>query len=111
MSAKRRTTALASGIFRWVAMASARRGFELPATSLIAPFLPAIPTSPPAAAGRAAGRRRDIKEPMRLAIRAKSLSREFFARRPPTRPMAYRSLLEKARVAAPPVGRGDGSGG
>src|SRR5215467_13284770 len=41
MSAKRRTTALASGVRRRAAIASARRGLELPLTSLIAPFVPA----------------------------------------------------------------------
>src|ERR1700716_1834134 len=39
MSAKRRTTALVIGVWRWVAIASARAGLELPATSLIAPLL------------------------------------------------------------------------
>src|SRR5260370_23745386 len=48
MSAKRRTTALASGVRKRAAMASARRGLELPATSLIAPFAPAIHPSPAA---------------------------------------------------------------
>src|SRR5215468_8107387 len=48
MSAKRRTTALASGVRKRAAIASARRGLELPATSLIAPFAPAIHPSPAA---------------------------------------------------------------
>jgi hypothetical protein len=42
MSAKRRTTALVSGVLRYSPIACARAGFELPATSLIAPFLPDI---------------------------------------------------------------------
>ena len=45
MSAKRRTTALVSGVLRYSAIACAKAGFELPATSLIAPFLPAISES------------------------------------------------------------------
>src|SRR5580700_5274588 len=45
MSAKRRTTALVSAVRSRAAIASARRGFELPATSLIAPFVPAIRAS------------------------------------------------------------------
>src|SRR5580704_10807990 len=48
MSAKRRTTALASGVDRRAAIASASRGLELPATSLIAPFVAAINASLPA---------------------------------------------------------------
>src|ERR1035441_8102673 len=47
MSAKRRTTALVSGVLRYSAIACAKAGFELPATSLIAPFLPAIYESLP----------------------------------------------------------------
>src|SRR6185437_29965 len=46
MSAKRRTTALVNGVFRYSAMACARAGLEFPATSLIAPFLPDIVKSP-----------------------------------------------------------------
>src|SRR5215475_4760173 len=45
MSAKRRTTALVSGVARWAAMASASAGLELPATSLIAPLLGRIAVS------------------------------------------------------------------
>src|SRR5829696_5736244 len=45
MSAKRRTTALVSGVPRWLPMALARSGLELPATSLIAPLLAAIAVS------------------------------------------------------------------
>src|SRR3989304_4768158 len=45
MSAKRRTTALVSGVLRYSAICCAKAGLELPATSLIAPFLPDIPTS------------------------------------------------------------------
>ena len=43
MSAKRRTTALVSGVPMYLPMAAASTGLELPATSLIAPFLPVIP--------------------------------------------------------------------
>src|SRR4029450_4318364 len=39
MSAKRRTTALVSGVARYAAIAWASAGLELPATSLIAPLL------------------------------------------------------------------------
>src|SRR5215467_620176 len=52
MSAKRRTTALASGVLSRAAIASARRGLELPATSLIAPFVAAIYASPAGPARR-----------------------------------------------------------
>src|SRR6266702_4837017 len=45
MSAKRRTTALVSGRSRPCAMACARAGLELPATSLIEPFLADIDAS------------------------------------------------------------------
>src|ERR1700716_4611711 len=45
MSAKRRTTALVSGVARWAAMASDSAGLELPATSLIAPLLGRIAVS------------------------------------------------------------------
>src|ERR1700676_1488787 len=43
MSAKRRPTALGRGVPRCLPMAAASIGLELPATSLIAPLLPAIP--------------------------------------------------------------------
>src|SRR6187401_2915293 len=46
MSAKRRTTALVRGVLRYSAIAWASGGFELPATSLMAPFLPDIDTNP-----------------------------------------------------------------
>ena len=46
MSAKRRTTALVSGKSSPPAMACASTGFELPATSLMEPFLADIETSP-----------------------------------------------------------------
>src|SRR5271154_697836 len=48
MSAKRRTTALVVAVPRWLPMASAKAGLELPATSLIAPLLPNIHALPPA---------------------------------------------------------------
>src|SRR5258705_3018936 len=47
MSAKRRTTALVSGRRRQLAISFARAGLELPATSLIEPFLADIQASPP----------------------------------------------------------------
>src|SRR5262249_7892293 len=43
MSANRRTTALVIGVPIYLPIASASAGLELPATSLIAPFLPVIP--------------------------------------------------------------------
>src|SRR3979411_799062 len=46
MSAKRRTTALASGWSRPLAISCASAGLELPATSLIEPFLADIDASP-----------------------------------------------------------------
>src|SRR6516165_713152 len=46
MSAKRRTTVLVSGSPSWSAMAFASTGLELPATSLMAPFLADIEASP-----------------------------------------------------------------
>src|SRR5260370_13443971 len=46
MSAKRRTTALVSGRPRPAAMACAMAGLELPATSLMEPFLADIEASP-----------------------------------------------------------------
>src|SRR5438067_4122317 len=46
MSAKRRTTALVSGSSSSPAMALAKAGLELPATSLIEPFLADIDASP-----------------------------------------------------------------
>src|SRR5579863_292344 len=46
MAAKRRTTALVSGSLSPLAMACARAGLELPATSLIEPFLADIEASP-----------------------------------------------------------------
>src|SRR5437868_13192475 len=46
MSAKRRTTALASGSLRPLAISCANKGLELPATSLIEPFLADIDASP-----------------------------------------------------------------
>src|ERR1700712_1269708 len=46
LSAKRRTLALVSGISSPAAMACARAGLELPATSLIEPFLADIDASP-----------------------------------------------------------------
>src|SRR5207245_3273116 len=46
MSAKRRTTALVSGKLRPPAIACASAGLELPATSLIEPFLADIEASP-----------------------------------------------------------------
>src|SRR5882757_3808629 len=46
LSAKRRTLALVSGISRPSAMACASAGLELPATSLIEPFLADIDASP-----------------------------------------------------------------
>src|SRR5436853_5000116 len=46
MSAKRRTTALVSGSSSSPAMALANAGLELPATSLIEPFLADIDASP-----------------------------------------------------------------
>src|ERR1700692_3321733 len=46
MSAKRRTIALVSEGPREPPVASASAGLELPATSLMAPLLPAIPSSP-----------------------------------------------------------------
>src|SRR6185312_15048111 len=45
MSEKRRTTALVIGTSRWLAIAAARAGLELPATSLTAPLLVAIAVS------------------------------------------------------------------
>src|ERR1700760_3481794 len=45
MSAKRRTTALVSGVPIWVPMPAANAGLELPATSLMAPFVLDIPLS------------------------------------------------------------------
>ena len=58
MSAKRRTTALLSGMARWAAMASASARLELPATSLIAPLLARIAIS---VRRRAPARERDNK--------------------------------------------------
>src|SRR5579872_7128623 len=55
MSAKRRTTALVSGVLRYSAICWASAGLELPATSLIAPFLPAIQKSSPSLAPRRRG--------------------------------------------------------
>ena len=46
MSAKRRTTALVSGRFSHLAISCASTGLELPATSLIEPFLADIDASP-----------------------------------------------------------------
>src|SRR5215470_6658857 len=43
MSANRRTTALVIGVPIYLPIACASSGLELPATSLIAPFLPVIP--------------------------------------------------------------------
>src|SRR5258708_19320396 len=48
MSGKACPCAVASGVHRRAGMGSARRGLELRATSLIAPFAPAIPPSPAA---------------------------------------------------------------
>src|ERR1700674_5207868 len=66
MSAKRRTTALVSGVFRWAPIASASPGLELPATSLIAPFLASIMLM--LLAGQSVRRRRDTRDAARLAI-------------------------------------------
>src|SRR5258708_5251232 len=80
MSAKRRTTALVSGRSSPPAISCARTGLELPATSLIEPFLAGIDPSPPALLetlfsisgypqNRRFDERGDIKEEVRLATR------------------------------------------
>src|SRR5262245_19275287 len=63
-------------------MASASRGLELPATSLMAPFLPDISVSLKRdfRARESRGRGGDIKGPATLAIHATPLSLRFFAR-------------------------------
>src|SRR5712675_1569859 len=80
MSAKRRTTALVSGSPSPAAISCARAGLELPATSLMEPFLADIDASPRALLetlfsisgypqNRRFDERGDIKEEARLATR------------------------------------------
>src|SRR5690349_11689357 len=77
MSAKRRTTALVIGVWRYWAMAPARAGLELPATSLIAPLFAVIRCLP--ARIPAYSRGSDNKAGTGLAIRGRHLSARFFA--------------------------------
>src|SRR5579872_2806342 len=83
MSAKRRTTALVSGRSNQLAISLARVGLELPATSLIEPFLADIAASPRALLATtfsisqnppisAFDKRGDIKRVARLATRPPS---------------------------------------
>src|SRR6266516_224485 len=85
MSAKRRTTALVSGSPSPPAISRARAGLELPATSLIEPFLADIDASPRALLETMFSislypltarfdERGDIKEGARLATRRSSFS-------------------------------------
>src|SRR5215475_7137525 len=75
MSAKRRTSALASGVWRYAPMASERKRFELPATILIAPLFAAI-----ARLSAGLARQGDNKPAAARQYRAEPLSRSFFSR-------------------------------
>src|SRR6266542_3264368 len=66
LSAKRRTLALASGRFSQLAISCARAGLELPATSLIEPFLAAIDASPRALLDTTFSISRNPREPARF---------------------------------------------
>src|SRR5215208_2371990 len=66
LSANRRTLALASGRFSQLAISWARAGLELPATSLIEPFLAAIDASPRALLDTTFSISRNPREPARF---------------------------------------------